>query len=166
MPVSMHRRSLVNGFACTCMLAVCFCGCSRPVEKVHFVVPSGFRGPIAIIPDQQDGIRLQRENGGYRIPIPENGTLRIQPPDPFRHYLLSASFQDGRPIPVLEKSESTTPGRIVLWQMYSQVRATGTVRERAPEAGGGTEFSEKRFPCTYVWFVGTEIEMKDFLAKD
>jgi hypothetical protein len=111
---------------------------------VHFVLPDGYRGAFAIMPDDPDGIELKQTGGRYVIPIPEGGVLKIKGHDPFRSYLNTASFASGELIWVSKRiDDKPAPGEVALW---------GTGTQRRYEDGQ---------PVNYIWwFVGTQEEWK------
>lgn len=45
---------------------------------MHFVLPDGFRGHFAIVPDDPHGIELVKQQGRYVVRIPDSGVLAIK----------------------------------------------------------------------------------------
>ncbi|MFZ5832821.1 MAG: hypothetical protein ACOY3P_22270 [Planctomycetota bacterium] len=64
--------------------------------RVHFVVPMGFRGAIAIVPNAPDGAPLEIQDGVRYYRIPASGLLRVQDQGPFFDWgKMSAMYADG-----------------------------------------------------------------------
>jgi len=127
-------------------LVLSFIGCHRAPERVHFVLPDGFRGVFGIWADDPEGTELRTTDGRYVIHIPESGVLKMTGHDPFSSFLETASFANGDVIWVSTKlGDSPPPGAIGLW---------GTVTASAPGAAGSRAIN------VFYWFVGTEAEFR------
>src|SRR5207253_2627511 len=64
------------------VLGSCF-GCKGAPNKVEFVIPNGFRGKFALVPDESIGIEFQRVNGRFVVTIPPSGVIRFKGYFPF-----------------------------------------------------------------------------------
>jgi hypothetical protein len=83
---------------------------------VHYVVPDGFQGAILIYYDTPDGITLKKDNDQYTIRVPSTGVLRIRGKGPFFGWCsLTASYENGRNIPVAYEPEKLAKDTIAFW---------------------------------------------------
>ena len=81
-----------------CMAGVAACDVDRPLN--HFVVPSGYRGPVVVIshPDFEDLDRTQETEEGYVHLVSDTAVVCVASDRAFEGYRLSAEYEDGSPI--------------------------------------------------------------------
>jgi hypothetical protein len=66
---------------------------------IHFIVPTGYRGPIWVIEDRVNCQPLAISERGYIMRIPGSGVLKVRSLVPFtRWHSLTAAFSDGAPL--------------------------------------------------------------------
>jgi hypothetical protein len=95
-------------------------GCSRRSPNLHYVIPNDFRGAFIIYTRRPDGVVLPRSVSGgvetFTCSIPTNGILFVEGDRPFYGgYQLSASFADGRSIPIASNGDELPAGTVALW---------------------------------------------------
>jgi hypothetical protein len=118
-------------------------GCQSRSDRIHFVIPDGFRGGILIYVNQPEGIKLKKNAGVYTCCIPDNGILRIVDDGPFfEWHKVSAAFMNGDPLPVANEPQLLPKETVAFWTYGSRQKGDGPV-------------------CVYA-FVGTKAENEAF----
>lgn len=108
---------------------------------IVLVIPEGYRGPVRLVVDEEDGVDVPLEKGKFTYHIPQSGTLRIKDDSPFRRWHPeTAMYTNGRPIPI----------------DYNETLAADTVSLHS--FGSGAE-------GTVEYFVGTKIELQDYFER-
>ena len=108
----LRRHATGAGYFCLGMALLGLPGC-RKAEVIHFVLPSGFHGRIAVRPDVA-GISLARDaSSRIIVPVPVNGVVRTRDVEMLRVWRsLCASFQDGTQREVNDADASTGNGDV------------------------------------------------------
>jgi len=134
----MQRVVVLAAVLCVCV------GCESKTNRVHFIIPNGFRGAFAVKPDDPEGIILVKEDGRYALRIPESGVLGIKDYYPFHSYLSTASFANGDEIWVRKRiDDKPRKEQIALWDGWT-----------TSWYGNGKSVN------LVTWFVGTEDEWR------
>lgn len=125
-------------------------GCDDSGRPVHFVVPKGFVGPIAIVADPSASeVPLVGER--YEVSVPAGGVLRVRSFEPFeRWHETTAAYDDGSPLRYAREIDPHSGE-------FAVDRGTVAIR------GGETVSAHFRSgPCNYLSFhVGTKTQLPD-----
>lgn len=82
------------------MLLGCEVGSTPSAQRLHYVLPVGFRGEFRVYSHAADGVDLPIEDGRCVITIPLGGTLRVRGEGPFSAWhSRSLAYADGTAIP-------------------------------------------------------------------
>jgi hypothetical protein len=74
---------------------------NRSGYPIVVVVPEGYRGPVELIIDRQQGVDIPLVDGKYTYHIPQTGTLVIKDDSPFRQWHPeTAMYTSGKRIPM------------------------------------------------------------------
>jgi hypothetical protein len=109
------------------------------------VVPDGYKGPLRLIIDKEQGIEIPLEDGEYIYRYAENGTLMIKDASPFRHWhSLTAIYANGKPIPI-DHEGNVPPDAVSLHFLGSGVSAQGNKEEHYIEDFVGTREEFRKY---------------------
>lgn len=140
-------KNAASSFALITLVGI-FAGCGRgpaTAERVHFVIPVGFRGEIRITEDKAKGITPTTKGGTVTIAVPANGQVKIKHWEfLFHDHQESASFDDGTALPDPDNTpvgQQFPPDKIAFWRIGTSL---------------GTGYPQE----TVTYFVGTDHDRK------
>lgn len=112
---------------------------SRSGYPIVMVIPDGYRGPVRLIINNQEGVEVPLENGKYTYHIPESGTLLIKDDSPFRQWIsMTTVYSNGKPIP-MDNGGTLPPDAVSLHSLGSWVKMQGEKKEESIENFVGTK---------------------------
>ncbi len=120
---------------------------SLQTHTVVMVIPNGYRGPIKLVLDEQNGVNIERSNTGeYRLLIPDSGILRLRNFKLLQswHYNV-AEYRDGTVAHAVDNRDGRPVGASTV-----ALRGGGYLAEGDGHGGLQNEH--------ILYFVGTEAE--------
>ena len=100
--MSQRDRQFGNQQACGVIFlsALVAGGCQPDPNDIHFIVSSGYRGPIAVVasPDFPEPVDFGNRADGFVLVVPETGVVCIPSYTIFHPYLHTAEYSDGSTI--------------------------------------------------------------------
>jgi hypothetical protein len=99
-------------------------------SPIAIVIPTGYRDPVKLIIDKQQGVEVPLENGKYTYHIPESGTLLIKDDRPFRQWhSMAETYTNGKLIPI-DYVETLPPDTVSLHSLGSGVKTQRGTKEQ------------------------------------
>ncbi len=116
---------------------------------IVLVVPEGYRGPVRLIIDRQQGVDVRVADGKYTYHIPEIGTLVIRDDSPFRQWhSMTAMYTNGKHIPI-DYEGKLPPDAVSLHSLGSGVSNQGGKQEEYIENFVGTKAELSKYVDRY-----------------
>jgi hypothetical protein len=117
----------------------------RSGYPIEFVISEGYRGPVRLIIDRQQGVDVPLVDGKYTYNIPGTGTLLIKDDSPFRQWhSITATYTNGKPIPTDDEGE-LPPDTVSLHSLGSGVSTRGGKQEKYIEDFVGTRAELRKY---------------------
>jgi hypothetical protein len=117
----------------------------RSGSPIVLVIPNGYRGPVKLIIDREQGKDVPLSDGRYTYQIPEGGTLVIKDDSPFRRWhSMSATYANGKTIPI-DDEDSLPPDAVTLHSLGSGVTTQNGKKEEFIEDFVGTKAELRRY---------------------
>jgi hypothetical protein len=112
---------------------------------IVLVVPEGYRGPVRLIIDRQQGVDVRLIDEKYTYHIPETGMLLIKDDSPFRQWhSMTAMYTDGKLIPI-DHPGNLPSDAVSLHSLGSGARIQGGKREEYIEDFVGTKAELRKY---------------------
>jgi hypothetical protein len=118
---------------------------NRSGYPIELVISEGYRGPVRLIIDRQQGVDVPLVDGKYTYRIPETGTLLIKDDSPFRQWhSMTATYTSGKLIPI-DYEGDLPPDTVSLHSLGSGVSTQGGKQEKYIEDFVGTRAELRKY---------------------
>lgn len=90
------------------------------VPMVRYIIPSGFRGAIAMSVEEDGRQPTPLGDGIYQVDVPESGKVALFSDEVFlRYHEVTAVWSDGRPLPLGVALSENDVETVAFWGMYT-----------------------------------------------